>query len=189
MTETAYILRNATARSLVIMDEVGRGTATADGLSLAWAISEYLLQAVGAKTLFATHYHELAQLVHPRLKNLCLDVLEAEGKIVFLKKVIDGVAAHSYGIHVAQRAGLPESVLERAVEIMQSGNATALSSAAGLSQPLPPPIKKKNVPENGLFSEEELVINELLSINSDNMTPLQALQAITRWKETLMAEK
>ena len=189
MTETAYILRNATARSLVIMDEVGRGTATADGLSLAWAISEYLLQAVGAKTLFATHYHELAQLVHPRLKNLCLDVLEAEGKIVFLKKVIDGVAAHSYGIHVAQRAGLPESVLERAVEIMQSGNATALSSAEGLSQPLPPPIKKKNVPENGLFSEEELVINELLSINSDNMTPLQALQAITRWKETLMAEK
>ena len=116
MTETAYILRNASAHSLVIMDEIGRGTSTGDGFSIARAVSEYLLHTIGAKTLFATHYHELARLEHPRLQTLCLDVLETEGKIVFLKKVIEGIAAHSYGVHVAELAGLPETVIQRATE-------------------------------------------------------------------------
>ena len=114
MTETAYILRNASVNSLIIMDEIGRGTSTGDGFSIARAVSEYLLHTIGAKTLFATHYHELAQLVHPRLQRLCLDVLETEGKIVFLKKVIEGIAAHSYGVHVAELAGNGHTSSDRA---------------------------------------------------------------------------
>jgi DNA mismatch repair protein MutS len=107
MTETAHILRSATRDSLVIMDEVGRGTSTEDGLSIARAVTEYLLDAVGAKTLFATHYHELSRLEHPGLAGYCLEVLETEGEVVFLKKVRPGASANSYGIHVARLAGVP----------------------------------------------------------------------------------
>lgn len=182
MTETAYILRNASARSLVIMDEIGRGTSTGDGFSIARAVSEYLLHTIGAKTLFATHYHELAQLIHPRLQTLCLDVLETEGKIVFLKKVIEGIAAHSYGVHVAALAGLPETVIKRAAEILKNEISTAIGNAD-----FTVPEKKTNRPEKNLFSDEELIINEILSTNTDDITPLQALQLLSRWKKTLFA--
>ena len=182
MTETAYILRNASVNSLVIMDEIGRGTSTGDGFSIARAVSEYLLHTIGAKTLFATHYHELAQLTHPRLQKLCLDVLETEGKIVFLKKVIEGVAAHSYGVHVAELAGLPETVIRRATELLnaQVPGTTILTDFTV-------PEKKITSPEKNLFSDEEMVINEILSTNADEITPLQALQMIARWKKTLFA--
>lgn len=187
MTETAYILRNATKKSLVIMDEVGRGTSTADGLSIASAITEYLLDSIGAKTLFATHYHELAQLEHPRLQNLCLDVLEAEGTVVFLKKVIHGSAAHSYGIHVAKLAGLPASVLQRAAALQYTAlkqkqllEETTASVPAAAPAPARPHIQN-------LFSDEELIINEILSLNLDTMTPLEALHIIHSWKKTLNA--
>ena len=182
MTETAYILRNASVNSLVIMDEIGRGTSTGDGFSIARAVSEYLLHTIGAKTLFATHYHELAQLTHPRLQKLCLDVLETEGKIVFLKKVIEGIAAHSYGVHVAELAGLPETVIRRATELLnaQVPGTTILTDFTV-------PEKQKTSPEKNLFSDEEMVINEILSTNADEITPLQALQMITRWKKTLFA--
>ena len=182
MTETAYILRNASADSLVIMDEIGRGTSTGDGFSIARAVSEYLLHTVGAKTLFATHYHELAQLVHPRLQRLCLDVLETEGKIVFLKKVIEGIAAHSYGVHVAELAGLPEAVIQRATELLHTH-----ISAASAPTDFTVPEKKNSSPEKNLFSDEELVINEILSTNTDETTPLQALQLLSRWKKALFA--
>ena len=182
MTETAYILRNASVNSLVIMDEIGRGTSTGDGFSIARAVSEYLLHTVGTKTLFATHYHELAQLIHPRLQKLCLDVLETEGKIVFLKKVIEGVAAHSYGVHVAELAGLPETVIHRATELL-----SAHIPSATVSEDFSVPEKKKTSPENNLFSDEEMVINEILSTNIDETTPIQALQMISRWKKTLFA--
>lgn len=127
MTETAYILQNATKDSLVIMDEVGRGTSTEDGISIAQACSEYLLHKIGAKTLFATHYRELAELKNvqkctpfntPRLVNLKLDIAERDGKIVFLKKVVQGISKSSYGIHVAQLAGLPDTVLKRAKNLL-----------------------------------------------------------------------
>ena len=183
MTETAYILRNASAHSLIIMDEIGRGTSTGDGFSIARAVSEYLLHTIGAKTLFATHYHELARLEHPRLQTLCLDVLETEGKIVFLKKVIEGIAAHSYGVHVAELAGLPETVIQRATEILNEGlqkNDTAVSKDFTV------PEKKKSAPEKNLFSDEELIINEILSTNADEITPLQALQLLSRWKKVLL---
>ena len=184
MTETAYILRNASVNSLVIMDEIGRGTSTGDGFSIARAVSEYLLHTIGAKTLFATHYHELAQLVHPRLQRLCLDVLETEGKIVFLKKVIEGIAAHSYGVHVAELAGLPETVIRRATELL---NSQVFGTAVGMDFTVPE--KKSPTPEKNLFSDEELIINEILSTDTDETTPLQALQLISRWKKTLFAGK
>ena len=182
MTETAYILRNASVNSLVIMDEIGRGTSTGDGFSIARAVSEYLLHTVGSKTLFATHYHELAQLVHPRLQRLCLDVLETEGKIVFLKKVIEGIAAHSYGVHVAELAGLPDTVIRRATELL-----SVQVSGTAVPADFTVPEKKTAAPEKNLFSDEELIINEILSTNTDETTPIQALQMINRWKRTLFA--
>jgi len=118
MNETAYILNTATKKSLVIMDEVGRGTGTNDGLSIAWAVSEDLLNRIGCKTLFATHFHELSLLNHPHLVNRSMEVLEQGEKIVFLRRIKEGPAAESYGIHVAMLAGLSQKVLERAGEIM-----------------------------------------------------------------------
>ncbi|MBR4011575.1 MAG: DNA mismatch repair protein MutS, partial [Spirochaetaceae bacterium] len=118
MSETALILRSATEKSLVIMDEVGRGTSTEDGLSIAWAVSEYLLNVIKAKTFFATHYHELTRLVHPSLQLLCLDVLEQSGQVVFLKRIKEGATTNSYGIHVAKLAGIPDSVIKRAENVL-----------------------------------------------------------------------
>jgi DNA mismatch repair protein MutS len=120
MSETANILNNATRRSLVILDEIGRGTSTFDGLSLAWSIVEYLHNQVGAKTLFATHYHELTELAGrlPRIKNYNVAVREWNDQIVFLRKIIEGGTDKSYGIQVARLAGVPKPVLERAKEIL-----------------------------------------------------------------------
>src|SRR5271154_1598984 len=122
MTKTANILNNATARSLIVLDEIGRGTSTFDGLSLAWSIVEHLHNAVGAKTLFATHYHELTELSArlPRLKNFNVAVREWHDQIVFLRKIVEGGTDKSYGIQVARLAGVPKSVLERAKEILQN---------------------------------------------------------------------
>jgi DNA mismatch repair protein MutS len=120
MTETANILNNATPRSLIVLDEIGRGTSTFDGLSLAWSIVEHLHNQVGAKTLFATHYHELTELAQrlPRLKNFNVAVREWRDQIVFLRKIVEGGTDKSYGIHVARLAGVPREVLERAKVIL-----------------------------------------------------------------------
>jgi DNA mismatch repair protein MutS len=122
MTETANILNNATPRSLVVLDEIGRGTSTFDGLSLAWSIVEHLHNQVGAKTLFATHYHELTELAQrlPRLKNFNVAVREWRDSIVFLRKIVEGGTDKSYGIHVARLAGVPKEVLERAKVILSN---------------------------------------------------------------------
>src|SRR5204862_901406 len=116
MTETANILNNATPRSLVILDEIGRGTSTYDGVSLAWAITEYLHDKIGCRALFATHYHELAELAEklPNLRNYNVLVHEGPDGIVFLHKIAPGSADKSYGIHVAQLAGVPQEILSRA---------------------------------------------------------------------------
>ena len=123
MIEVANILNNATNRSLLILDEVGRGTSTYDGLSIAWAVIEYIHNStrLRSKTLFATHYHELVELAGslPHVKNYNMAVTEEEGKVVFLRKVMPGGADKSYGIHVAQLAGLPKAVIHRAEEILQ----------------------------------------------------------------------
>ncbi len=182
MTETAHILRAATEKSFVIMDEVGRGTSTEDGLSLAWAISEYLLTVIGAKTLFATHYHELTRLIHPKLLLLCMSVLENEGSVVFLKRIKEGASENSYGLHVAQMAGIPFSVVDRAYKILSTIQKNVPTET--VQEELPKQVSAP--PSNpSLFSEEELVLDELLSCNIDSLTPLEALQILARWKKSL----
>jgi DNA mismatch repair protein MutS len=122
MCETANILNNATRRSLIILDEIGRGTSTFDGLSLAWSIVEHLHNQIGAKTLFATHYHELTELAArlPRLKNYNVAVREWHDQIVFLRRIVEGGTDKSYGIQVARLAGVPKNVLDRAKEILRN---------------------------------------------------------------------
>ena len=211
MTETARILRGATSRSLVIMDEVGRGTSTEDGLSIAWAVSEHLLNVVKCRTLFATHYHELTRLEHPLLKLLRMDMREEDGTIIFLRKVSEGAAGNSYGIHVAQLAGVPQSVILRAGEILSwiqaqgFGNALSHNEANSVESDFSGEPKfqdgisadKRNPPQGrktvsaippatkGLFSDEEIILGEIRSADTDNMTPISALQLIERWKKTL----
>ena len=133
MSETANILNNATDRSLVVLDEDGRGTSTFDGLSLAWSIVEHLHNQVGAKTLFATHYHELTELADrlPRLRNFNVAVREWNDQIVFLHKIVEGGADKSYGIHVARLAGVPGPVIERAKAILRNLEDTELSPDGG----------------------------------------------------------
>jgi DNA mismatch repair protein MutS len=120
MNETANILHNATSRSLVLLDEIGRGTATFDGLSIAWSVAEHLHDVTGCRTFFATHYHELPDLARTRtgVRNFNVAVREQNDRIVFLRKIIEGAADRSYGIQVARLAGLPGSVVERAKEIL-----------------------------------------------------------------------
>jgi DNA mismatch repair protein MutS len=139
MIETASILRHATPRSLVLLDEIGRGTSTYDGLSLAWAITEALHEnpAIAARTLFATHYHELTRLADklPRLRNAQVTVHEANGEVIFLRKVVDGACDSSYGIQVARMAGVPESVIGRAGEILAELERTGTVGIGGRPQP------------------------------------------------------
>jgi len=136
MSETANILNNATARSLIILDEIGRGTSTFDGLSLAWSIVEHLHNRVGAKTLFATHYHELTELAGrlPRLKNFNVAVREWNEQIVFLRKIVEGGTDKSYGIQVARLAGVPKPVLERAKEILRNLEESELTPDGNVRQ-------------------------------------------------------
>ncbi len=190
MTETANILHAATSRSLVIMDEVGRGTSTEDGLAIARAVSEYLLDTIGCKTFFATHYHELSRMEHPRLQMLCMDVLEQNGSVVFLRKVKEGVTENSYGIHVAKLAGIPQNVIDRANVILSHIQALANDNPILLDD-----IPKAQIPASqpapvnpGLFSDEEIIISEILSTDTDNLTPMNALQAIARWKKALSGQ-
>lgn len=181
MTETSQILRCATKRSLVIMDEVGRGTSTEDGLSIAWAVSEYLLHTLSCKTLFATHYHELSRLTHPSLQLLCLDAAEAEGKIIFLKKIRQGASENSYGLHVAQLAGIPLSIIDRAKEILASLQNSSVHTELTTQE-----IQTHSSKDNQfLFGPEELIIDEILSLDPDTVTPLEALQRLARWKKSL----
>lgn len=189
MTETALILKSSTRRSLVIMDEVGRGTSTEDGLSIAWAVSEYLLNSVQSRTLFATHYHELTRIEHKKLKLLCMDVKETGGDIIFLRKIKEGAAENSYGIHVAQLAGIPESVIDRANVILeQIQNKAKYNPIVIESKKTEKIIKVEEAPKftaPGLFSDEEIILDEILSCDVDNITPMNAMNLISRWKKAL----
>ena len=178
MHETAYILNNAGPRSLVIMDEVGRGTGTLDGLAIAWAAAEHLLDAVGCRTLFATHYHELTALDHPKLVNRSLAVRESAGEVVFLKRVVEGPAAGSYGLHVAGLAGIPAPVLARARQVRENLARKERDLPAAVASPRQPA-------QAALFSNEELVLEELRSLDPDRMTPLEALSRLARLKKLL----
>lgn len=185
MMETANILRCATNKSLVIMDEVGRGTSTEDGLAIARAVSEYLLDSIKCKTFFATHYHELSRMEHKSLKKLCLEISEINGYVVFKRKVIEGVTENSYGIHVAKLAGIPQTVIDRANVILSHIQETALNKPVIPEEVVNVSYKQNGPSVPGLFSDEEIIISNILSTDLDNLTPLEALQLISRWKKEL----
>lgn len=180
MNETANILNNATPRSLVILDEVGRGTSTYDGLSIAWAVAEYLHE-LGPKTLFATHYHHLNELEEqlPRVKNYRIAVKEDGEHIIFLRRIIRGGTDRSFGIQVARLAGLPTPVISRAKELLDTFSQERLRGDLSTPAPAPPRAKPQNV---NLFDHAEHVpepphpvIEELKALDVDNLTPLEAI--------------
>ncbi len=182
MNETANILNNATGKSLIILDEIGRGTSTFDGLSLAWAIAEYLHgpEGLGCRTLFATHYHELTELalLHAGVQNMQVQVKEWNDEIIFLHKIGPGGADRSYGIQVARLAGLPDAVLKRAREILSNHESTEYD-AAGF------PIRGHSENETqtpqqmGLFQETASpLVTKIRDLEPDSLTPRQALDTL-----------
>ncbi|RMF42418.1 MAG: DNA mismatch repair protein MutS [Planctomycetota bacterium] len=184
MVETARILNTATDRSLIVLDEIGRGTSTYDGLSLAWAIVEYLHDVVRAKTLFATHYHELTQLEKslPGVRNYNVTVREWDDNIVFLHRIAKGGADKSYGIHVARLAGIPTAVNQRAREVLQQLEEDHIN-ARGESK-ITPPRRPKGAPIQLTLFEfaDHPVVEKLRELNIVEMTPLQALQLLEQWQ-------
>lgn len=185
MTESANILNNATERSLVILDEIGRGTSTYDGVSLAWAISEYLHNRVGCRCLFATHYHELAELEEKlsALRNLNVQVHEGDDGIVFLHRITPGSATKSYGIHVAQLAGAPEEVLERARQILEELEKQHLltNSRPNVSGPRQPRLAQPS-----LFANvDDPILSEIRELEIETTTPEQLQELLRRWQKEL----
>jgi DNA mismatch repair protein MutS len=184
MLETAAILDSATGRSLVIMDEVGRGTGARDGLAIAQAVSEYLLDTVRCRTLFATHYHELAAMKNPRMANRSLLVEESGGEIVFRRRLVEEAAAESYGIHVARLAGLSDGVLLRAEQLMpRAASAASVPGAA----PAAAVRARRQQGAAALPPEAALVLRELAELDINATSPLEALNLVCRWKD--IAEK
>ena len=194
MDEAANIVNNATKYSLVVLDEIGRGTSTYDGVSIAWALAEYLVKNIKARTLFATHYHELLRLserIPDRIKNLNVLVEEdlEEGTVIFLRKIVEGGTDRSYGIYVAKMAGLPDEVVNRANEILENfeqekmfTNDSELRDSSALLS------KKKEGKDSSsqypLFTAKESEIErEIQEIDIDNITPIEALSKISEWKK------
>ncbi|NLO74642.1 MAG: DNA mismatch repair protein MutS [candidate division WS1 bacterium] len=184
MTEAANILQNATDRSLIVLDEIGRGTSTFDGLSLAWAMAEFIVREIGAKTLFATHYHHLNELteVLPRVVNYRIAVKEEGDRIVFLRRIMPGGTDRSYGIQVARLAGLPESVIERAREVLHSLEQEDLGRAVGPSREA---VQGVGGPmQLHLFeAAPDPIVEEIKGLDPDTMTPLEALGKVKEWWE------
>src|SRR5690606_6832729 len=202
MNETASILNNATPRSLILLDEVGRGTSTFDGLSIAWAVVEHLHERaeVAARTLFATHYHELNALADrlPRVRNARVQVQEHDGKVIFLRTLIPGGADHSYGIEVARMAGLPEAVIRRAKEVLHhleahnvaeeiahegadpgagpSGDGALPEVKAATAASVAPPAPA--LPAAPTDPALVAVMDRLDDMDPDRMTPIEALMAL-----------
>jgi DNA mismatch repair protein MutS len=192
MNETAYILNTATEKSLVIMDEVGRGTGVKDGLAIAWAVSEELLE-MRCRTLFATHYHELSLLSHPHLANRSMETLDKDGELVFLRRLKEGAASESYGLHVAKFAGLSEKALERASRVMERLNANENSFRKFESLPETgnshgPSIRKGNRPSKNKDNAWERIIAEIKEIDVDALTPLDALNRLSQWNKILCSK-
>jgi DNA mismatch repair protein MutS len=194
MSETAYILRHATPRSLIVLDEVGRGTSTYDGVGLAWAVGEYLHDRVGARALFATHYHELTGLADhlSGARNYTLAVKEQGNQVIFLRRVVPGGADRSYGVQVARLAGLPPEVVERAAEMMaqleqERGTARELVE---LREPRAPYVAGHEEEQVLQVEEEALreVLRELFGADVANMTPLRALVQVHDWQRRLRGE-
>lgn len=184
MVETANILHNATNRSLLVLDEIGRGTSTYDGVSIAWAVVEYIHNhpSLRAKTLFATHYHELTQLADllPGVRNYNIAVSEADGEVVFLHKIVAGGTDRSYGIHVAQLAGLPRPVVLRAEEILRQ-----LEKTSGRAVKIDPHIPR----QLNLFPETNPLLDELKKLDTNTISPIEALNRIYEWQKRFIDDK
>ena len=197
MTEVANILRNATSKSLLILDEIGRGTSTFDGLSIAWAVIEHISNSklLGAKTLFATHYHELTELEGKidNVNNYCIAVKENGDDIIFLRKIVKGGADKSYGIQVAKLAGVPESVTDRAKEIVEELVQTDITSRIKdiAVQSAPKPKAKKyddvDLAQMSLFDtvKDDDVLKELKELDLGNLTPIEALNTLYQLQNKL----
>jgi len=194
MLETAKILNNATEKSLILLDEIGRGTSTFDGLSIAWAVAEYLheKEEIRAKTLFATHYHELTELALTldRIKNYHVSVKEWKDDIIFLRKIVSGPSDQSYGIHVAKLAGIPRSVVDRAKEILFNLEKQELDDS-GLPRLAYQSSKKRDKSQLLLFKEDrkqELlkdIEDEIERCDISDLKPLDALNFLSRLKEKI----
>ncbi len=186
MLETANILNNASERSLIILDEMGRGTSTFDGVSIAWAVAEHLATRVRAKTLFATHYHELTKLAErvAGIKNMNVQVKEYGNQVIFLHKVADGATEGSYGVHVARMAGLPDDVTRKADEILQKILQNNPLDAMGELRKKDPRFAK----QLAIFqAEEHPVVKELQKIDVNQLTPLEALELLAKLKRQIQS--
>ncbi len=184
MIEAANILNNATTRSLLILDEIGRGTSTYDGVSIAWAMVEYIHSHPDLKayTFFATHYHELTQLAGllPGVRNYNVAVSESDGKVVFLHKIIPGGSDRSYGIHVAQLAGIPKPVIQRANEILKQ-----LEETSGTT------LKQDSVSQQqlALFPENNALLEAFQDLDINSLTPIEALNLLYEWKHRFISDR
>jgi DNA mismatch repair protein MutS len=191
MTEAANILNNVTPKSLVLFDELGRGTSTYDGISIAWAIVEYLHEhpKAQARTLFATHYHELNEMEKnfPRIKNYNVSVKEVDNKVIFLRKLMRGGSEHSFGIHVAEIAGMPRSIVKRANTILKQLEA----ESSGVGAKAKPSAEALNQTRDGMqlsfFQLDDPVLcqvrDEILNLDVNNLTPLEALNKLNEIKK------
>ena len=198
MLETANILNNATERSLILLDEVGRGTSTFDGLSLAWAIAEYLhdKEDLRAKTLFATHYHELTELALTmnRIKNFHVTVKEWKEDIIFLRKIVSGPSDQSYGIHVAKLGGIPPQVINRAKEILFNLEKKELDST-GVPKISYRAAGERNKDQYFLFKEDrehellQHLRDEIGELDLNSMTPIDALSLLNELKQRIKLNK
>jgi DNA mismatch repair protein MutS len=184
MVETANILHHATNRSLLILDEIGRGTSTYDGVSIAWAVVEYIHNhpSLRAKTLFATHYHELTQLADllPGVRNYNVAVNDSGGQVVFLHKIIPGGADRSYGIHVGQLAGLPSPVVQRAEQILLQ-----LEKSSGKAIKIDPEVPR----QMALFPETNPLLDELKALDINGLSPIEALNKLYEWRKKFIGDK
>ncbi|PLX85960.1 MAG: DNA mismatch repair protein MutS, partial [Desulfuromonas sp.] len=189
MTEAANILHHATSRSLIVLDEIGRGTSTFDGISIAWAMAEFLHDhaEVAARTLFATHYHELTELseTRERVQNYNVAVKEWSDQIVFLRRIVKGGASHSYGIQVARLAGLPKPVIDRAREVLrnlEAGEYVAGAPRLAHSGRGRPAVTS---PQLSLFEQADPLRERLAAIDVTVLTPIEALNLIDQLKKEL----
>jgi DNA mismatch repair protein MutS len=185
MTETANIINNATAKSLVILDEVGRGTSTWDGLALAWAITEHLANTTKARTLFATHYHELTELAElfVNVKNANVAVREWMDEVVFLHKILPGGTDKSYGIHVAKLAGLPRSIIVRSAGILEELQSAFAKEAAGDN--LTKFKTRADSPDSLFVEKNKSILDKLAAIDLNNLTPIEAINLLHQVKKEL----
>jgi DNA mismatch repair protein MutS len=190
MHETANILHNATPRSLVILDEIGRGTSTYDGLSIAWAVIEHLTTRIGAKTLCATHYHELAELesLHAGVKNSHVAVRETPDGIAFLRVVQPGSVNRSYGIQVARLAGLPKAVLERATQVLEQLTTQGMAPRRSKRRGVPVPTAGEMEQLSLFGAARHPILDQLSTMDLTRMTPLEALTSLHRLQEMLREE-